>query len=102
MSAVEEKKPGLALPLYANRGFATRAIHAGQPPEPITGAVYVRLLCHTWFPVHLPDNAAQLCPDQPWNYVRADFPRCSSGPVHVFALPMNWMMNLFCVYTATI
>jgi len=38
-----------AFPSYSSSGFATRCIHAGQSPDPITGAVTVPISLSTTF-----------------------------------------------------
>jgi len=44
----QERKPR-ELPSYRGKGFATRAIHAGQPPDPTTGAVCVPISLATTY-----------------------------------------------------
>ncbi|MGQ0743614.1 MAG: PLP-dependent transferase [Acidimicrobiales bacterium] len=55
-------------PLPGGLGFPTRAIHAGQPPDPATGAVCVPISVATTF-AH-----QQLPSDQAYSYTRADNP----------------------------
>ncbi|MFN3334303.1 MAG: bifunctional O-acetylhomoserine aminocarboxypropyltransferase/cysteine synthase, partial [Caldilinea sp.] len=42
-------------------GFNTRQLHAGQTPDPTTGARAVPIYQTTSYPFHHPEHAANLC-----------------------------------------
>ncbi len=62
------------------RGFATRAIHAGQPPDPATGGVSVPLVQSSTF--------VQASPGQPgpWEYARTGNPTRDAAESNLAAL----------------
>ncbi len=63
MSQDEKDKPGSGF------GFETRMIHAGTPPEPITGARQMPIYQNTSYVFHDADHAASLYNLQTFGFI---------------------------------
>lgn len=61
---IEDAKKNQAI----HQGFATKCVHAGQPPEPIHGSVNI--------PIHMTSTYAQKAPAQPFG--KFDYTRCGN------------------------